>query len=74
MTNNESQTQEVANSATKIIKHIIGATFKLLMLLIIVISIILILLVSFLKTIWKADTADQMMDKQYVEDKEKENQ
>lgn len=73
MPNNESQTQEVANSAKKVIKNTIGVTFKFLFVPIIIISIILILLVSFLKVIWKADTADQMMDKKYVEDKEKEN-
>lgn len=73
MPNNESQTEEVANSAKKILKNTVGKTLKLLLVPIIIISIILILLVSFLKIIWKADTADQMMDKKYVEDKEKEN-
>lgn len=73
MPNNGSPTEEVANGAKQVIKHTIGTTFKFLMVPIIVISIILILLVSFLKVIWKADTADQMMDKKYVEDKEKEN-
>ena len=71
MPNNIGPTEELSNSEKK--EHTKGATFKLLMVSIIMISIILILLVSFLKIIWKADTSDQMMDKKYVEDKEKEN-
>lgn len=68
MPNNESQTEEVANSAKKILKNTVGKTLKLLLVPIMIISIILILLVSFLKIIWEADTADQMMDKDFVED------
>ncbi len=74
MPNSESQTEEVGNVAKKILKSTIGKAFKFLLLLIIMISIILILLVSFLKEIWEADTADQMMDKEYVEDKEEDNE
>lgn len=70
MPNNGSPTEEVANSAKKVIKHTVGAAFKFLLVPIIIISIILILLVSFLKIIWKADTADQMMDEKFVEDAE----
>lgn len=72
MPNHESLTEEVANSGKKILKNTIGKSFKILFVPIII-SIILIFQVSFLKIIWKAETADQMMDKKYVEDKEKEN-
>lgn len=68
MSNNASLTEEVANGAKTILKK-----FKFLLKIVICIALLLILLVSFLKEIWKADTADQMMDKKYVEDKEKEN-
>ncbi len=72
MPNNGSPTEGGSNGGKRFIMKTLGKSFKLLMVLIIVISIVLILLVSFLQVIWKAETADQMMDKKYVEDREKE--
>ena len=75
MPNNESPTKGLtSNGEKKILKQTIGKTLKPLFVLIIVIAILLMLLVSFLKIIWKADTADQMMDKKHIEEIEKENE
>lgn len=57
MPNNESQTEEVANS--KILKNTVGKTFKFLLKIIICIVLVLILLVAFLKEIFNVDTSDQ---------------
>lgn len=57
MPNNESQTEEVANS--KILKNTVGKTLKFLLKIIICIVLVLILLVAFLKEIFNVDTSDQ---------------
>lgn len=59
MPNNESQTEEIANSVKKILKNTVGKTFKVLLKIIICIVLVLILLVAFLKEIFNVDTSDQ---------------
>lgn len=58
MPNNGSPTEEVDNSAKKILKNTVGKTFKFLLKIIICIVLVLILLVAFLKEIFNVDTSD----------------
>lgn len=58
MPENISQTEETSNQVKKVITQTIGKVFKLIFGIILIISILLILLVSFLKIIFKIDTAD----------------
>lgn len=58
MPENKTQTEETSTRAKKIIKQTFGRAFKILLSIIAFISVILILLVSFLKIIYKDDTAD----------------
>lgn len=58
MPENISQTEETSNQVKKVITKTIGKVFKLIFGIILIISISLILLVSFLKIIFKIDTAD----------------
>ena len=60
MPNNSTPTEEVANSAKKVVKKTIGTVFKFLLFIIVSIALLLILLVSSLRIIYQADTADQL--------------
>lgn len=59
MPNNETQTEEKSNGGKRFVMKTLGKSFKFLLIIMVSISLVLILLISFLKIIFKDETADK---------------